>query len=195
VGRNADKKKRRHGDVGEEGVGDVGVVPAGPAPASTSQAVHESSPSWVQRSLHGPADVPAHDVDGTLAQALFHLTCLLSLRDAKGPRAENLARVASEIASMVQADTVTLLRLAQGDDMVPAHLTLLASHGLAHADAALVKFDLADGIAGAVARTGELVRIGTRRAIRASTASTANARRSARWSRCRCVLAAASWVS
>jgi diguanylate cyclase (GGDEF)-like protein len=150
MGKNSDKRRARK------------LPPSGPATPALDDVtaavdvdeVHRSPPAWAQRT--GIFDIPSADHDTSLARALFHVTCLVSLREGQEGA---LDRVAAEIASMVEADTVTLLRLDRGDDVLPARLTVLAQHGLHVSDAELVRFDLADGIAGHVASTGQVVRV------------------------------------
>jgi diguanylate cyclase (GGDEF)-like protein len=167
VGRNADKRKARkggsEGDKGGQGVHDTApsIGPAATAgvrasapPLSAPPAVDEA------RGLGGDLELPALvDDDGSLARALFRITCLLSVRDTRGVVRENMARVASEVASIAQADTVSILSLESGDDVVPARLVLRAAHGLSVGDEGLVTFDIGDGVAGTAAANGELISI------------------------------------
>ncbi len=156
MSRNSDKRKQRKKD------GTPKASTEGSALDATiieQEPVEGSDLSWSSRFFSGPEDIPRTDSDGSLARALFHVTCLLSMRDATKGADEHLARVASEVARIVGADTVTFLRLEGGDDMVPARLTLLAAHGLSPVDKGLVSFDLGDGIAGQVALSGKLVRV------------------------------------
>lgn len=153
MGRNADKRKARK--VARASIeGDAAID-------SLADATAEGEPAtdWSTRFFAGPDDVPRVEAEGSLARALFHVTALLSLRDATKDPEAHLGRVAFEVARMVEADTVTLLRLSKGDDMVPPRLSLLASYGLAAADRGLVAFDLGDGIAGQVALTGKPVSV------------------------------------
>ncbi len=153
MGRNADKRKAK-----KHGGGDAAVVDDD-EDQRAGDGADALFASDGPRSLAGDLDIPSGPVDGSLAKALFRLTCLLSVRDAHGVPAENLARVASDIAAIVEADTVSLLKLEPGDDIMPARLALLGSHGLAPVDEGLVTFELGDGVAGHVAMTGAPMRI------------------------------------
>lgn len=111
------------------------------------------------RLLPAPVEIPGDD-DGTLARALFKVTSLLGTALSRPEIAlpVHMQKIATAVASIIDADTVTLLRLEPGDgDLVPARLVMTASHGLNVAD--VVTFDLGDGIAGRVAQTGETVRV------------------------------------
>lgn len=138
---------RRHGQSQEA---------AGPA---TAESEHERSDESTgpRRLVPGLELPPGVDEDGSLTRALFRVTCLVSVRDRQGVPRANMHRVASEVATMVQADTLTLLRLDAGDDLLPARLTLIGSHGLATVDQGLVTFELGDGVAGQVALRGEAI--------------------------------------
>jgi diguanylate cyclase (GGDEF)-like protein len=95
----------------------------------------------------------------SLAGSLFRLTAMLS--DAKGigdvPQA--LSRVAKDICSMVGADEVGVLILMPGDDLLPARIQLVASHGVEILDKGLVSFQLGDGVAGRAADERRVIRI------------------------------------
>ena len=152
MGRNAEKKKQRKQGVSQEA----------PEPASAVAASRdddEGSSSQPRRLVHGLELPPAVDEDGSLTRALFRVTCLLSVHDRHGVPPANMHRVAAEVAAMVQADTLSLLRLDPGDDLLPARLTLIGAHGLAPVDQGLVTFELGDGVAGQVAQRGEAVSI------------------------------------
>lgn len=162
MGRNADKRRARKGQgAGDDPASAEPRLEKRPEPASEQRHVVDASvaqPASAPRSLVGGLEAWA-DADGSLARALFKVTCLLAVRDAHGVSPEHMARVASEVASIVEADTVSILRLDKGDDMVPARLVLVGSHGLAPLDRGLVVFELGDGFAGQVAQTGVSVRI------------------------------------
>lgn len=154
MGRNADKRKARKLQVSGS--------QEGPAEVSGSAVEAEAERGGGQRgprSLAGDLEIPGEILDGSLARALFKVTCLLAVRDAQGVPPENMARVASEAAAIVEADTVSILRLERGDDVLPSRLVLIGSHGLAPADKGLVTFELGDGVAGQVALSGEAVSI------------------------------------
>lgn len=155
MGRNADKRKaRKHqaaGTSSQEGPLDLSVP--------SSEPVSEGAGGRGPRSLAGDLEIPGDVLDGSLSRALFKVTCLLAVRDAHGVPAENMAKVASEVAAIVEADTVSVLRLEPGDDVVPSRLVLVGAHGLAPVDSGLVSFGLGDGVAGQVATTGQAVRI------------------------------------
>ena len=164
MGRNADKRKARKQQTDTPG----GAAPDGAAPAATDLSVPsgeaepvsgEGQPAWSARLFGARPEVPSRTTEGSLARALFHMTCLIAAPRGRAPATDSLVRVAVEVASMISADTVTFLQLQPGDDLLPARLTVLASHGLQHADVGLVRFDLGDGIAGQVALTGEAVRV------------------------------------
>lgn len=159
MGRNADKRKARKSQAtAAPGVSPQSVEPADTRPVREVRDDVATSPAGSPRSLVGEIDIPG-DVDGSVARALFKLTCLLAVRDSRGVPAANMARVASEVAAIVEADTVSLLRLDPGDDVVPSRLALVGSHGLAPVDQGLVVFELGDGVAGQVAQIGSAVRI------------------------------------
>ncbi len=110
-----------------------------------------------------PVEVPEDD-DGTLARALFQVTSLLgtALSHPETALATHMQRIADAVARIVGADTVSLLRLQPGDDLVPARLVVTASHPAGHSSGpndGVASFDLGDGIAGHVALTGTTVRI------------------------------------
>ena len=106
MGRNADKRRARK----------MGSAPG----ADDSDEEGAAAPVGEARSFLAGLEIPSGVVlDGSLAKALFKVTCLLSVRDARGVSAENLARTASEVAAIVEADTVSLMRLEHGDDVVP----------------------------------------------------------------------------
>jgi diguanylate cyclase (GGDEF)-like protein len=152
MGKNADKRKARKGGFQGEGPA-VGVA----SPETDARAQLDTGEP---RSLAGDAAHLLDDgLDGSLSRALFKLTCLLAVRGRDGIPRENLRRVATEVASIIEADTISLLRLEAADDGVPARLVLLCAHGLAGADEGLVTFELGDGVAGQVASAGEAVRI------------------------------------
>lgn len=127
--------------------------------AASSEGEAEVSTSGARRLVPGLELPPGVDEDGSLTRALFRVTCLLSVRDRHGVPPANMHRVAAEIASMVQADTISLLRLDSGDDLLPSRLTLIGAHGLAPVDQGLVTFELGDGVAGQVALRGAAISI------------------------------------
>ncbi len=148
MGRNAEKKKlRRHGQSQE-------APEPSAAEAADEQGVEPSGPRRLVPGLELP---PGVDDDGSLTRSLFRITCLVSVRDRLGVPPANMHRVAAEVASIVQADTLTLLRLDSGDDLLPSRLTLIGAHGLASVDQGLVTFELGDGVAGQVALRGEAI--------------------------------------
>lgn len=157
MGRNADKRKARKGGSQGEGPGVTASVeqsqPDGEAIGDEPRSL-AGEVTWTASALE--------DIDESLSRALFKLTCLLAVRGRDGIPRENLQRVAAEVATIIEADTVSLLRLETGDD-VPARLVLLGSHGLAASDEGLVTFELGSstegGIAGQVAATGQAMRI------------------------------------
>jgi diguanylate cyclase (GGDEF)-like protein len=117
---------------------------------------------WAVNMLPPPVEVQDDDEEGSLSHALFAVTALLgeALARPQEKGLEGLRRVAAAVARVVDADTVSLLRLEPGDgDLVPARLVLTAAHGLHLVDVGLVRFDVGDGIAGRVALTGEAVRV------------------------------------
>jgi diguanylate cyclase (GGDEF)-like protein len=166
MGRNADKRKARrmHGEGGPGGATaaiDASEPEGEPAQASPASAPSSGAPR-AARSLAGDFDMTdggPEGFDGSLSRALFKVTCLLAVRDNKGVPPENMARVASEIAAIVEADTVSILRLEHGDDVMPSRLLLVGAHGLAPVDNGLVAFELGDGVAGQVALSGVAMRI------------------------------------
>jgi len=177
MGKNSDKRKlRKH--LGD-GTADGEAQTASPStastastasPASTASSATPRTPTsslklepatawWAMRLLPAPVEIPDDD-DGTLARALFKVTSLLGTALSRPEIAlpVHMQKIAAAVASIIGADTVTLLRLEPGDgDLVPARLVMTASHGLNVAD--VVSFDLGDGIAGHVAQTGETVRV------------------------------------
>jgi diguanylate cyclase (GGDEF)-like protein len=160
VGKNADKRKLRkqHEEPAE------GSQPSTAAPAATSSpapAAPTEAPAWWAAAMLPPAPEAPSDDDGSLARALFHITALVGSAMARPASlgVQAMHRVAEAVARVVDADTVSLMRLQPGDDMVPARLVLTASHGLAAVDTGLVSFAVGDGIAGRVAMTGEALRI------------------------------------
>ncbi len=165
MGRNADKRKARK-------TGTDGTDPAESSPGARAVADDDVDPSVAlgdqgPRSLAGDLliDLPIgadSPVDESLARALFKLTCLLAVRGRDGVPRENLARVAQEVAGIIEADTVSLMRLETGDDVVPSRLVLLGAFGLAAADEGLVTFEIggtSGGVAGKVALSGQAMRI------------------------------------
>lgn len=166
MGKNADKRKARK--QGSEDI-DVSTLPTSastPSAPSTSTAtagptLSAAPPWWAERLLPPPPEVPGDD-DGTLARALFSVTSLLgtALSRPDVALATHMQKIAAAVAKLVDADTVSLLRLQPGDgDLVPARLVLTAAHGLNVVDTGVVAFDVGDGIAGRVALTGETVRV------------------------------------
>lgn len=162
MGKNADKKKARR-------LADVDGAATSRAPADTTPSASPSpppppgeAPAWWAANMLSPVPVEPDAADGSLARALFRITALVGSAIAR-PWTVGIAgmkKVAAEVARVVDADTVTLLRLQPGDgDLVPARLVLTASHGLNDVDAGVVGFGLDDGIAGLVARTGQVVRV------------------------------------
>ncbi len=166
MGKNADKKKARR-LVSEETSAFI------PAKSLLGEQLHpgltaalslklEPPPAWwAQRLMPPPVEVPDDD-DGTLARALFQVTCLLGTAMSKPETAlhVHMQKIAAAVARIVGADSVSLLRLEPGDgDMVPARLLMTASHGLHAVEVGVVSFELGDGIAGRVALTGETVRV------------------------------------
>ncbi|MCC7072658.1 MAG: sensor domain-containing diguanylate cyclase [Deltaproteobacteria bacterium] len=150
MGRNADKKKMRRQGHSQESAG-PGLVSAERAPVDELD---------VERQLVPGLEVPPGlDEDGSMMRALFRITCLLSVRDRHGVPPANMHRVAAELAAIVQADTMTLMRLDRGDDLLPARLTLIGAEGLVHIDQGLVTFELGDGVAGQVALHGSPISI------------------------------------
>ncbi|HEY4219884.1 MAG TPA: sensor domain-containing diguanylate cyclase, partial [Myxococcota bacterium] len=152
MGRNADKRKAKKGGT------DAPSEESAPVAVSTTS---QEGPAISRgpRSLAGDFEMPLDGDDGSISRALFKVTCLLAVRDGQGVPRENLARVASEVAGIVEADTVSILRLERGDDVLPARLALLGSHGLAPVDEGLVTFELGDGVAGQVALSGQAMSI------------------------------------
>jgi diguanylate cyclase (GGDEF)-like protein len=172
MGRNADKRRaRRAGDGGGGAVDDPGTEPTAPrengdrtTPPSSKGWAAPLEPAqawWAVHMLPPPVEV-VDDEDGTLSRALFEVTTLLGAALARPHEqgVEGMRRVAAAVARVVDADTVSLLRLEHGDgDLVPARLVLTATHGLHVVDTGVVSFDVGDGVAGRVASTGETVRV------------------------------------
>lgn len=166
MGKNADKKNKRK-LMSEE---TSAFIPTRSLMGETTQtglttsllSRLEPAPAWwAQRLLPPPVEVPDND-DGTLARALFQVTCLLGTAMSKPETALHIhmQKIAAAVARIVDADTVSLLRLEPGDgDLVPARLVMTANHGLHVVDVGVVSFELGDGIAGRVAMTGETVRV------------------------------------
>lgn len=150
MGRNADKKKHRRQGHSQEAPVEAAAPPERPVEPALAET---------RRLVPGLEVPPNLDEDGSLTRALFRVTCLLSVHDRHGVPAANMQAVAGEIAAIVQADTLSLLRLDQGDDLLPSRLTLIGSHGLAAVDQGLVTFELGDGVAGKVALSGEAISI------------------------------------
>lgn len=148
MGRNAEKKKlRRHGQSQEA-----------PEPTiAEAEAERAEQPTGPRRLVPGLELPPGVDEDGSLTRALFRVTCLVSVRDRLGVPPANMHRVAADVAAIVQADTLTLLRVDAGDDLIPARLTLIGAYGLASVDQGLVTFELGDGVAGQVAVGGQAI--------------------------------------
>ena len=146
MGRNAEKKKTRRQPHSQE-------APAGAL--ASGEGAYEVDLTAPRRLVAGLELPPGIDEDGSLSRVLFRVTCLLSVRDRHGVPPANMHRVAAEVASIVQADTLSLLRLDSGDDLLPARLTLIGASGLASVDQGLVTFELGDGIAGQVAQRGQ----------------------------------------
>jgi diguanylate cyclase (GGDEF)-like protein len=153
MGRNAEKRKAKKAPPPPTPI-------AGAAPAQQVVEQEDEIVAPGPRSLAGQIDIPSHvDADGSLARALFKVTCLLAVRDHRGVPPENMQKVAAEVAQIVEADTVSLLKLEHGDDVVPSRLVLVGAFGLAPVDEGLVTFELGDGVAGKVALSGEVMRI------------------------------------
>jgi diguanylate cyclase (GGDEF)-like protein len=153
MGRNADKRKARKNPGGAPSQEQAAVDPT---VRDDDEGVDLGGNG--PRSLAGDVDIPVV-LDGSLSRAIFKLTCLLAVRDARGVPPENMARVATEVAHIVEADTVSILRLEAGDDVLPSRLVLVGSHGLAPVDSGLVTFELGDGVAGQVAMSHQPLRI------------------------------------
>ena len=172
MGRNAEKRRSKKGDdVADKPA--AGADAAGSPKASTAPSVATTVPPaadmiqapawWAVNMLPPPPSTDGvEDEDGSLARALFRITGLVASAIARpfSIGVLGMKKVAEEVARVVDADTVTLLRLQPGDgDLVPTRLVLTASHGLHDVDAGVVSFGLANGIAGHVARTGQVVRV------------------------------------
>lgn len=165
MGKNSDKRKARR--LADDPVTAPPVSTAAPlstasptAAAAPRPAPYEA-PAWWAANMLPPAPTPEGD-DGSLARALFRITALVGSAIARPWTVGivGMKKVAEEVARVVDADTVSLLRLQPGDgDLVPARLVLTASHGLHELDVGVVSFGLNDGIAGLVARTGQVVRV------------------------------------
>jgi len=166
VGKNADKKKaRRLADADVTTSPSTTTVPLSPtadAAPMARPAPPVEAPAWWAANMLPPVPLEPDAADGSLARSLFRITALVGSAIAR-PWTVGIAgmkKVAAEVARVVDADTVTLLRLQPGDgDLVPARLVLTASHGLHDVDVGVVSFGLNDGIAGLVARTGQVVRV------------------------------------
>ncbi len=171
MGKNADKRRARQRETDRDS---KGAAPASTASTSTATptdaAQHKGSapladaPGWWAKGMLPPApyQTGVDDPDGSLARALFRITALVGSAMARpySIGIVGMKKVAEEVARVVDADTVTLLRFSAGDgDLVPARLILTASFGLNELDAGVVSFGLEDGIAGHVARTGQTVRV------------------------------------
>ena len=160
MGKNADKRRARKRQD-DDGVEVVDVVDAPPTESvrGTTTTTTTTTPAWWARQMLPP---PLEVGDASLARALFRITTLVGNALAR-PHEDGLAGmalVAEAVADVVEADTVSLLRLEAGDgDIVPARLVLTASHGLDIVDVGVVSFKLGDGLAGRVALTGEAVRV------------------------------------
>jgi len=175
VGKNADKRRARQRDTEAEGKGVEGTTTAtemsSPSPRASSNAASTATmtqpvdaPGWWAKGMLPPAPYQdgVDDDDGSLARALFRITALVGSAMARpySIGIVGMKKVAEEVARVVDADTVTLLRFSAGDgDLVPARLVLTASHGLNELDTGVVSFGLEDGIAGHVARSGQTVRV------------------------------------
>lgn len=166
MGKNADKKKaRRLADADVTTSPSTTTVPLSPtadAAPMARPAPPVEAPAWWAANMLPPVPLEPDAADGSLARSLFRITALVGSAIAR-PWTVGIAgmkKVAAEVARVVDADTVTLLRLQPGDgDLVPARLVLTASHGLHDVDVGVVSFGLNDGIAGLVARTGQVVRV------------------------------------
>jgi diguanylate cyclase (GGDEF)-like protein len=174
VGKNAEKKKARRLAVepderGAPSIDDASSARGAPAPtaattttaqATASKTPHTEAPAWWATSMLPPVPFDEQAPDGSLARSLFRITALVGSAIARpwSVGIDGMKKVAAEVAQVVDADTVSLLRLQPGDgDLVPARLVLTASHGLHDIDAGVVSFGMNDGIAGLVARTGQVV--------------------------------------
>lgn len=166
MGKNADKKKARRladADVlSTTSPTPAALAGAEPTPAAARPPPPAEAPAWWAANMLPPVPIELDAADGSLARSLFRITALVSSAIAR-PWTVGIAgmkKVAAEVARVVDADTVSLLRLQPGDgDLVPARLVLTASHGLHDVDVGVVSFGLNDGIAGLVARTGQVVRV------------------------------------
>lgn len=166
MGKNADKRAKRK--LLEETSAflppkSLASEPTSTPPPSTYPSLNLAPPPawWAQRLLPPPVEVPDDD-DGTLARALFQVTSLLgtALSRPDVSLTAHMQKIAAAVARIIDADTVSLLRLEPGDgDLVPARLVMTASHGLNVVDVGVVSFDVGDGIAGRVALTGETVSV------------------------------------
>jgi diguanylate cyclase (GGDEF)-like protein len=165
MGRNADKRRARKtgGSTSGEGVA-VEDAAAGPdtkglEKKGPDKAGDDKRRAAADRPLSlSTLEIP-HDADGSVARALFRITCLLSVRDGRGVPAESLQRAAEEIAQIVEADAVSLFRLETGDDVAPTRLVLMGAHGIGSSPLLPASVELGDGIAGRVASTGQVVRV------------------------------------
>jgi diguanylate cyclase (GGDEF)-like protein len=173
MGKNADKRRARRAGDGASGAGDAAASTAEPSSLSSSASGASSGAPgsagrlepppawWAVHMLPPPVELRGDD-DGTLSHALFEVTALLggALARPHDKGIEGMQRVAAAVARVIDADTVSLLRLEPGDgDLVPARLVLTAAHGLHVVDVGVASFELGDGIAGRVALTGETVRV------------------------------------
>lgn len=166
MGKNADKKKaRRLADadvVSTTSPPPAAVTGTEPTPTAARPPPPAEAPAWWAANMLPPVPVELDADDGSLARSLFRITALVSSAIAR-PWTVGIAgmkKVAAEVARVVDADTVSLLRLQPGDgDLVPARLVLTASHGLHDVDVGVASIGLNDGIAGLVARTGQVVRV------------------------------------
>ena len=170
MGRNADKRRaQQRGALSSEATNPADLEvdrhenPEGTMRVNTrARAEIDPPPAWWAQSLMPPPVEVPEDDDGTLARALFQVTSLLgtALSRPETSLVVHMQKIADAVARIIDADTVSLLRLEPGDgDLVPARLVLTASHGLTSVDVGAVSFDLGDGIAGRVALTGECVQI------------------------------------
>ena len=170
MGKNADKRRARRAGESGSGVAELSSPDAssslptstGAAPSSLGARLEPPPAWWAVNMLPPPVEVRDDDEDGTLSHALFEVTALLggALARPHDKGIEGMQRVAAAVARVVDADTVSLLRLEPGDgDLVPARLVLTAAHGLHVVDVGVASFELGDGIAGRVALTGDTVRV------------------------------------
>jgi diguanylate cyclase (GGDEF)-like protein len=168
MGKNSDKRKQRKmleetsAFLPAKAMMIEATVTSSTSTTTLSTLKLEPAPAWwAQRLLPPPVEVPDDD-DGTLARALFQVTSLLGTAMSRPDVAlpVHMQKIAAAVARIVDADTVSLLRLEPGDgDLVPSRLVMTASHGLNVVDVGVVTFDVGDGIAGHVACTGDVVRV------------------------------------